>query len=224
MLVAEDLLLLLLDDESGSLAASSQVQVALGGAVLAELALTESVVVGEKTGMWRTAKVVPAGTPPADPVLAEAWAEVAEKERSAQDLVSRLGKGLKDRLLARLVESGIVREEKDRVLGLFPRTRWPAVSSTHEAEVRRALEDTLLRGQDPDPRTGSLVALLSALDQAHRVVDHPGMSGGEVKKRAKAVAEGEWAARGVSDAIAATNAAVMTAIIASTTVATTSGS
>ena len=55
-LIAEDLLLLLLDDESGK-PPTNQLQVALGGAILVELALAEAVVVEEKTSMWRAAKV-----------------------------------------------------------------------------------------------------------------------------------------------------------------------
>ena len=214
MLIAEDLLLLLLDDESGALRASSQIQVALGGAVLSELAIEELVTVAEKQSWWRTVKVTARGGTPADPVLAGAHAVVAERERSASDLVTRLGKGLKDQLLGRLVERGMLREEHDKALGLLPRTRWPAASTAHEADVRRAVEDALLRGVDPDARTGALVALLAALDQAHRVVEHPAMSNGEVRKRAKAVAEGEWSAAGVRDAIAAANAAVLAAITA----------
>lgn len=220
-LLAEDLLLLLLDDESGALSASSQIQVALGGAVLADLALLEAVVVGEKSGWWHTAKVTASGPAPTDPVLAAAYAQVAEKERSAQDLVLRLGKGLKDRLMTGLVERGVVEQRKDRALGIFPRTRWPAVDSSHEETLRRDLANTLLHGLDPSPPTAALVALLAALDQAHKVLDHDGISDRDLKKRAKAVAEGQWAAKGVSDAIAAANAAVIAAIAASTTTATT---
>ena len=110
------------------------------------------------------------------------------------------------------------------MLGLFPRTRWPAVDSSHEQEVRRDVDAALLQGQPPEPRTGALIALLHAVDQAHKVIPHEGMSNGEVKKRAKAIAEGDWAAKGVTDAIAAANAAVTAAIAASaaTTAATSS--
>ena len=51
-LIAEDLLLLLLDDESGK-PQTSELAVALGGAVLVELALAEAVTVEEKTTVWR---------------------------------------------------------------------------------------------------------------------------------------------------------------------------
>ena len=132
-LLAEDLLLLLLDDEKGSLAATDKVGVALGGAILAELAL-----------------------------------------------------------------AGAVTSE------------WPAVDSSHEREVRGALTACLVQGQEPDVRTAALVALLSAIGHAHRVVDTQGLSSGEVRRRSKQVAEGDWAAKAVKDAVQAAAAALAT--------------
>ena len=96
--------------------------------------------------------------------------------------MNRLGSGLEEQLIARLVAAGIVEERKDRALGLFPRTRCPEVDSRHEQGVRRALGDVLLRGVDPEPRTAAPGALLSAVDQAHRVIDHDGVFNGEVKR------------------------------------------
>jgi hypothetical protein len=219
-LIAEDLLLLLLDDETGELHGASQLQVGLGGAVLSDLALDGRVEVEEKSSFWSSAKVRVVGTPPTDPVLADGYATVAEKERSAQDLVNRLGKGLKERLIDGLVARGVLREEKSKTLGFIPRTRWPAVDSTHEEEVRRALGAALLQGQPPEPHTAAIISILSALGEAHKVLDHEGMSNGDVKKRAKQIADGDWAAKGVSDAIAAANAAITAAIAASTAAST----
>ena len=207
-LVAEDLLLLLLDDEKGTLTTSSA-QPALGGALLVELALTGAVEIGTKASPWHTAKVrAVEGSAPPDPVLREAYEVVAQRPRTAQDLVDRLGKGVKERLADRLVERGVLRREDGRVLGLFPRTRWPEVDSTHEEQVRRALTAVLVQGAEPDERTGALVALLSALDKAHRVVDRDGLSSREVRRRAKEIAQGDWAAKAVRDAIAASTAVI----------------
>ena len=63
-------------------------------------------------------------------------------------------------------------------------------------------------GAEPDQRTGALIALLSAIDKAHKVVDHEGMSSRDVRKRAKQISEGAWAAKAVRDAIAASTAAI----------------
>jgi Golgi phosphoprotein 3 (GPP34) len=216
-LIAEDLLLLLLDDEKGTVVGTSHLQTVLGGAVLIELATTGAVTVEEKTSMWKSAKVraQPGVTPP-DDLLRRAAGVVAERERSAQDLVNRLGKGLKDDLTGRLEQRGILERKDVKVLGLFPRTRWPAVDSSHEDAVRRDLAAALVQGVQPEQRTACLIALLSAIDRAHKVVDRDGLSAGEVRKRAKEIAKGEWAAKAVKDAIAASTAAVAAAVTAAT--------
>jgi len=217
LLLAEDVLLLLLDDHTGALHQSNLAPL-LGGAVLAELALDGAVEIGEKQGLLRTAKVhaVP-GRRPQDPVLAGAQDVVAQQPRTAQDLVTRLGKPLRDPLCERLAERGVLRREQHRVLGLFPTTRWPTEDSAHEEAVRRRLADVLLRGLTPDPRTVALVALLSAVDRAHKVVDREGLSSGELRKRAKRLAEtmdeGDWAAAAVRDAVRAAASAVAAGVV-----------
>jgi hypothetical protein len=225
MLIAEDLLLLLLDDDSGKLNHSTYLDTGIGGALLVELALGEHVEVVKGSGMWARARVLATSAPPPqDPVLVEAMGLVTEKERTAQDLVGRLGKKRREPLLARLEADGILRREEGKVLGLFPSTRWPAVDSSHEADVRRKLGDALVHGVQPDQRTAALVALLSSLDLAQKVVDAGGLPGREVRKRAKEIADGDWAAKAVRDSIAAAQAAVTAAVIASTTAATTTTS
>jgi hypothetical protein len=222
-LIAEDLLLLLLDEESGKVGGSDSAEVALGGVVLAELAIIGAVTVEERTSRWKAPKVSVAGAVPQDRVLADALEVVAQKDRAAQDLVARLGKGMVKTLGDRMAERGILERRQDRLLGMLPRTRWPAVDSSHEAEVRQALTAVLVQGTSPDDRTGALVAVLSAIDRAHKVVDHEGLSRREVKRRAKEVAEGAWAAKGVRDAIRATNGAVA-AVVAATAGAAVAGS
>lgn len=215
-LVAEDLLLLLLDDEKGTMAASTHEQALFGGAVLVELALAGLVEVEEKRGIWHTPKVTVAGSAstPTDPLLAEALATVAERPRSATGLVPRLGKGVRDELARRLESRGILEREERKVLGLFPSTRWPAADLAHERQVRERLHGVLVHGLTPDPRSGALVALLHAVDQAHKVIDSDSVSSRDIKRRAKEVSEGEWAAKAVKDAVTAAQAATFAAITA----------
>ena len=218
-LIAEDLLLLLLDDEKGKLTSTSYPHTVLGGAVLLELALAGAVEV-RKEGAWRSAKVHPTGTPaPEDAVLTRALATIGERPRTAQDLVNRLGKGLKQTLADRLVAAGMLERREDRVLGLFPRTRWPVADAAHEDDVRRRLSAVLVQGLTPDERTAALVALLHAIGRAHKVVPRDGVSSSQVKRRAKDIAEGAWAAKAVKDAITAATAAVTAAVMASTAAA-----
>lgn len=215
MLIAEDLLLLLLDDESGRLE-STNLDAALGGALLVELALMGAVEVRKGDGIWARSKVhVRMDHPlPEDPVLAIALDQVAQRERTAQDLVTRLGKKLSDELLPRLAEKGIVERHDEKVLGLFPRTRWPALDSRHEEEVRRRLSDAVVAGAAPDERTAALISLVHAIDKAHKVVDARGLGRGEVRKRAKGIADGDWAAKAVKDAVSAAQGAMIAAVAA----------
>jgi hypothetical protein len=222
-LIAEDLLLLLLDDDSGK-AQTSQLETALGGAVLVELALLEAVTVGTRPRptLWRQAKVsAEPGVQVEDVVLRDALRTVAEKERTAQDLVGKLGRGLTDTLCGRLANRGVLQRRDDKLLGLIPRTRWPARDSSHEEDLRRALTDVLVAGAEPDERTGALVALLYAVDRAHKTVPHEGLSSREVRQRAKQVSKGQWAAVAVKDAVAAVTAATTAAVVAATSAATT---
>ena len=215
-LIAEDVLLLLLHDDKGRPVAS-HVPTVLGGALLVELALAGTVEVAERTGVWRSAKVrTTSAPPPADPLLARAHRTVADRQRSAQDLVGRLGKGAVDELAERLAGRGILRREQGRMLGLVPVTRWPTADPSREEEVRRELTAVLVQGAEPSQRTAAIVGLLAAAGQAHKVVDHQGLGAGAVKKRAKQVADGDWAAKAVKDAIAAANAAVNAGIVAAT--------
>lgn len=221
-LIAEDLLLLLLDDDRGTLAQSDKIQPLLGGALLIELALAERIEVAEKTSMWRTAKVaVIEGATPDDPMLVGALATVGEKQRSAQDLVGRLGKDTLDVLLQRLAERGLIHPVKGKVLGLFPRTTWPAAHREHEQAVRNLLHGPLVLGLSADERTSALISLLAAVDHAHKVVERGDVPVKEIKARAKVIADGDWAAKAIKDAVAAAQAAMTAAIVASTAAATT---
>jgi hypothetical protein len=83
-----------------------------------------------------------------------------------------------------------------------------------EEEVRRQLTAALVQGAQPDERTGALVGVLSAIDKAHKVVDHEGLPSKEARRRARQIAEGAWAAKAVRDAINASIAAMTAATTA----------
>lgn len=217
-LIAEDLLLLLLDDDKGTLAHSDKIQPVLGGALLIELALAERIEVADKTHSWSTAKVaVIDGAPVDDPLLLAAIDTITEKPRGAQDLVVRLGKGTKEKLLQRLEERGLVHPVKRTVLGLFPRTTWPAADRAHEDAVRNLIQGPLVNGTSADARTSALISLLAAIGHAHKVVERGDVPARDIKARAKVISEGDWAAKAVKDAVAAAQAAMAAAMVAITT-------
>ena len=84
--------------------------------------------------------------------------------------MTKLGKGLDDRLAAGLAERRILERRTGKRLGLLPRTTWPAADTTRDNQLRRSLTVCLVDGGRPDERTAALVALLAAVDQAHKAV------------------------------------------------------
>jgi len=223
MLLAEDLLLLLTDDDTGRLVVPGQeVDIALGGAQLLALSLQQRVDVDARKRL-----VVLDPSPCGDALLDEALQEVARRAgRKPSDVVARLGKRLRGTLYERLAAAGILRAEQGRVLGLFPTHTWPTSSADHEAEVRRALTAVLVQGATPEPHDAALVALLHALRATHKVVvpaEH-GLRRRDLDRRAKEIAEGSWASDAVRRAVDAVTAATVAAITAVTAGAAGAGS
>ena len=208
MLIAEEFLLLCLDDETGKkLVGTERIDPALGGALLAELALMERIgVTPESDGWTRRGRVsIVSDKPTDDPELDRALGFLVEHEgRKVKDLVSGMSlrpltKGLRDRLLARLAAAGVLTEEKASVLAVFPTTRWPTADPGPEGEVRSRLRSALVDGLTPTERTVPLVALLQATDLLVKAV--PSEDKLALKARAKRLSDGDWAAKAVKQAI-----------------------
>ena len=177
--------------------------------MLAELALTGAVDTTEPKSRLHSGRVVVRDAAAVnDPVLQDALEKIAAKPKPATSLIETLRPKLRQQLLNRLAEGGILEEEKESFLRVFERSRWPAADARHEAEVRRKLQSVLVVGETPDGRTAVLVALLKVLNQAHKVVElQGGVTAKDVKKRAADIAKGDWAADAVKKALDAAGAA-----------------
>nr|WP_246401531.1 GPP34 family phosphoprotein [Jiangella mangrovi] len=224
-MIAEDLLLLSYDDESGKATFDgTRLEYSLAGALLLELSMLGKVdVAGEGEAVKRDRLVVRDASPVGDDVLDHALTELSDDEgKKPKNVLGQLRKGTRDRLLRRLADRGLLREEEGRVLGIFPTTRWPAADATHEAGVRQRLHDVLVTGLEPDPRTAALVSLLLAVDGVNKVV--PSDDRRAVKRRAKEISEGAWAADAVKRAVQEVQAAVTAAIVGASTAAAAGGS
>lgn len=76
-------------------------------------------------------------TPTGDAVLDQALQRCSERSgQKPQDALSRIAKDCGWTCSTKLAERSILRGEKDRILGIFPTTRWPAADSRHEGEIR----------------------------------------------------------------------------------------
>jgi Golgi phosphoprotein 3 (GPP34) len=220
VLIAAECLLLALDDETGKLRIGrDRLEPALGGALLAELALRERVGVTPQEAGWtkRGRVTITSLTPTDDPELDAALHKLAENEgKKVKDLLgayatkkNRLSHGVRNRLLERLAAAGMLVRTEGTVLGFVPRTTWSAGNPEAEDDVRRRLQAALVGGETPTERTVALIALLQVTGLLSKVVSTEDKKA--LKSRAKQLTEGDWAAKAVKDAIDEAAAAAVAA-------------
>jgi hypothetical protein len=221
MLIAEDLLLLLTDDQTGRhIVANPGLDLALAGANLVELAQRGRVDLAGKSEQVKAGRIVVRdAAPTGEHLLDETLRRCVDLQGKKPEVVLQaLSKTVRKSLIDGLVARGVLRPQEGRLLGVFRITRWPAVESTREDQVRQLVTSALVQGTTPDVRTTALIALLSSVDAAQRVVDHAayGVDKKTIKNRAKEMREGAWAAGAVVKAIQAVQGAVTAAIVAAT--------
>ena len=224
MLIVEDLLLLLTDDQSGApLTDSTKLPSALAGAVLLELSLLNRIdVAGEGEPVKRGRLVIRNSSPTGDDILDQALATLTQREgKRPRDVIRQLASGLRDDVYDRLVGRQLVRREEGRILGVFPRNRWPAVDATYEDALRRDIVNAFTQPSgELKPNIGALVSLLAAVDKLTLVVSPQsyGLSKKDIRRRGKEKSEGSWAPEAVKETVAAAQAAMIGAVTASTAV------
>ncbi|GAA3729230.1 hypothetical protein GCM10022225_08300 [Plantactinospora mayteni] len=209
--LAEDLLLLLFQPRSGSIAGENTLFYVLGGSVLADLALGGHLTTATR-GRIRSVE----GQAPSDDLLRSAWGYLSMKPRGVQTALAAIGPQLREPVLERLVGRGDIDRENRKVLGLFRTTALHEGGSGRRAgllaEVRRVLVD----GAEPLARIAALAALLSAsgtLPQFHHEI--PWKS--SVITRAKELERGNWGAAAAAEAVTRTvTATVINNVVAVT--------
>ena len=159
----EEIILLLLDDEGGNFVRVPEwsMQCALAGAVLMDLALenridtdTEQLILVDST---------PVGDDLLDPTLARI-AEATEAHDTRfwiQDTAQRAYQ-IRERVLERLVNHGILHVRDDSFLWVFQSRRYPAVDGKADREVKLRIMEVLFSDEIPDPRDIVIVCLAEA--------------------------------------------------------------
>ncbi|GHH68737.1 GOLPH3/VPS74 family protein [Promicromonospora soli] len=221
--LAEEYLLLALDDTSGKPLLSSQyLQFALAGASVADLTLHGALEVSDGADGGRKGRFHVTGrATPSDPLQREVLDLM--HDRKPKDAIRKVGQGsfarrLRDSLQQGLAARGVLREEQVKILGLFPSTTWTAHDPAPEAAVRKRVLAALTGRADADERTAALVSLLLATDLTRKI--YPDQDRRALKRRAKEIAESEWAGAAVKRAIDDVNAAMIAATVAATGAAT----
>lgn len=206
-LLIEDLMLLLFDPRTGTIAGEGTLFYALGGAVLADLALRELVEVDDRPSLLGPKARAVGEVPPTDDLLRDAWQQVHDDAKGVQGLLAGIGPRLREPVLERLVQAGHVGRERGKVLGLIPTTRLVDGGSSRRTELLAAVRPVLVDGADPTPRAAVLAALLSAsgnLPALHRDIPWSG----KVYTRGKQLERGDWGASAVGEAVTRTAAAL----------------
>lgn len=147
-LIAEDTLLLLFQPDSGTIAGENILFYVLGGAVLADLALTGRVE-AEEHGLFTRVRAVGDGDAP-DPLLAPALTSLSKKAQDVQAVLAGIGPQLRGPVLDRVVARGDLNRAEGKVLGLFPTTKL-TLAGERRSDLIRRVRAALIDGDDPDP-------------------------------------------------------------------------
>ena len=159
---AEEIILLLLNDNDGSFARvpSWSLNYALAGGVLMDLALENRI----DTDLEKL--VLVDATPVGDNLLDQTLSDIESEEgQDARYWVERTaGRAdlIREGALARLVSRGILESRDDRFLWVFRSRRYPAVDGTAEREVKLRILEVLFSDQIPSPRDVVIICLADA--------------------------------------------------------------
>lgn len=203
----EELLLLALRDEEGTISAAMY-PYALAGAILAELMLHERIRVEDpKKKMVHLLSDSPLG----DAVIDECLDKIAKTERpdSLADWVERFTaiRHLKDRVAEGLCDRGILRKEKGTFLFVFPKVTYPEVDHGPEGKILQRLQSAIFEeSEEIDTRTAVLLSLASSTGMLPTIYDPK-----ELKPRQKhidRITQGEQVGQAAKEAIDAMQAAL----------------
>ncbi len=210
----EEVMLLALRDREGTIAAGTMYQYAIGGAILAELLLSNRVEI-EQVRKRKFLKLTDP-TPLGDLLIDECIEKVKNAKRRAvlQTWVSRFAgvRQMKHRVARQLCSRGILRMEEDDVLLIFKRKVYPEINPAPEQEVIRRLETAIFTEKtDIDPKTVVLLSLAKSAELLKVVFDKKRLK--SRKARIEQIANGELTGKAAKEAIQAMQAAVMVAVI-----------
>lgn len=200
MRFAEEIMLLLLDDEGGKFRRVPEwsLRYALGGGALMDLALEDRI----DTDLERLILVddTPLGDPLLDPLLEEIAAETRTSDaRRWVERAAGRAEEIREAAVAKLVERGVLERTEDRFLWVFRTRRYPLVDGKAEREVKLRIMEVLFSDEVPGPRDIVIICLADACGilkelLSAREIDH-------VAPRVEQVRKMDLIGRAVSKAI-----------------------
>jgi len=209
----EELLLLALRDEKGTLEPGIWPQLAIGAASVAELVFQERIAVNSgKRALVDVVDESPLGDAFLDACLARM--ATARRRASLQTWVTRLAgsRHAKQTVAEGLCAKGVLREDLRKILGIFSQRIFPEADSRPERELRERIARAIQSGStDLDPRTSVAIALAHRCNILRLVVGKRMVR--ERRERIEQIAAGQMVGEAVKKAVAATQAALMAATI-----------
>lgn len=206
MLIAEAIVLILLDPVSGKIRLDPiRLETVLGGALTAELDAAGLLAVSN-TGPFGNLRVTSHQPLPAsdDFLINQGVRIAAARSHNGPRLVGKLARDVRVTVLQRLVEQGTVEFAPEaRWMGLVSLDRWPVVDQSPIDALHRRLYDAIVASHTPDLRTQWVIALLHCLDVTHKVVPLNDMSRASVRTRCQEIAGRHWITSAVRALVAA---------------------
>lgn len=219
--IAEDLLLLLLDNASAQpgLERGCRERVLTAAALLdlAHACRIRPAVDSEPVEAGRL--VVLSGPNPADPVLEPALQLLLRRPMSPAHAIAKLRRETPAAVLAQLERIGQIRQVRLQGNGFRRTYAWPLLDRTRVAHARAALMNALFEEHNPDPTTATIISLLHMVDGLGAVFSLNERGWEWVRGRAADIASGSWVSESEPDLpevnLAVTLAAIRPALVAS---------
>ena len=204
-------MLLALKDEEGTIASGTMYNYAVGGAIMAELLLSQSIAVDQS----KRRKLVSVVSPQllSDSLIDEWLMKMssAKRRKTLQDWVSRVAntKDLKHRIALQLCQRGILKMDEKTILLLFTQRIYPEINPEPEREIINRLHNTIFTDTDDiDARTIVLLSLAKSANILPVIFGKKEIK--QRKKRIEQIVNGDIAGKATKEAI---EAAVMVAVI-----------
>ena len=204
--LAEEILLLILDNEDGDIASSMPphaLDTILAGAVLMDLALEDRIDTDLEKLMLADARHV--GDDLLDPILAEIAAESGSHPTAYWlERTARRGDDIREQALARLVARGILKSDDRSLFFLSHRVsrsrRYPVIDGRTTEEVTFRIMRLLFSEDVPDPRDIVIIGLASAAGVFRRILSREELI--EAQPRIDLIGRMDLIGRSVAEAVA----------------------
>ena len=211
MLISEELFLLLRRDDGHPESATAQRDYGIAAAVITDLVLAERITLSDDKDPRLT--VLQAG-PVGHPALDAAMERLEQRDgKKLSSLVTDRRLAVEKDVAAALVSAGVITVTEKRALGLVPE-KYPVVDQEPERRLREQLR-TVLLGGTPRAEDATLLSILQGLGIAKKVLDQERgtLNGRDLKRRIEEVSTETKAGPAVAKAVAAMNAAIISAAV-----------